>query len=162
MHSVDLFLFNQGKVHDLNEVNSFWTKVENFKMSFCRRKNCVLSLTLGYNMQRVCKVTDIFVELAQIHPMDWVAYLKDFVMWYLRSQMLRWLTLMHHCIIKRSKRNLAMPFSRSDSLCRSVNTQEAMLKCSVYVWTFVLLYCWFGLQKITMLFLKEQHRFDQF
>lgn len=49
----------------------------------------MLSLTLGYNMQRVCKVTDTFVELAQIHPVDQVAYLKDFVIWYLRSQMLR-------------------------------------------------------------------------
>jgi hypothetical protein len=65
-----------------------------------QEKLCV-KLTLGYNMKRVCKVTDIFVELAQIHPMDWVVYLEEFLVWYLKSQMLRWLTLMHHCIIKR-------------------------------------------------------------
>lgn len=41
MHSVALFSFNQGKVHDLKEANLFWTKVENFRMSFCWRKNCV-------------------------------------------------------------------------------------------------------------------------
>lgn len=126
MHSVDLFSFNQGK--------SLWFEWGEFTLNqsgelqneFLLQEKLCVSLTLGYNMQRVCKVTDIFVELAQIHPMDQVVYLKDFVIWYLRSQMLRWLTLMHHCIIKRSKRNLAMPFSRSDSLCRSVNTQEAM------------------------------------
>lgn len=38
-------------------------------MDFLLQEELCISLMLGYNMQRVCKVLYISVELAQIHPM---------------------------------------------------------------------------------------------